>query len=78
MCIRYNSEIVTVQSIVQTQPLGLLYLIQNEFKNTALPEPKRLQDITKDVIPWLVAVNWLNCVVTKLKNLGSGEPKWMS
>lgn len=57
MCIRYNSEIVTVQSIVQTQPLGLLYLIQNEFKNTALPEPKRLQDITKDVIPWLVAVN---------------------
>lgn len=59
MCIRYNSEIVTVQSIVQTQPLGLLYLIQNEFKNTALPEPKRLQDITKDVIPWLVAVNSL-------------------
>jgi len=56
MCIRYNSEIVTVQSIVQAQPLGLLYLIQNEFKNTALPEPKRLQDITKDVIPWLVAV----------------------
>lgn len=56
MCIRYNSEIVTVQSIVQAQALGLLYLIQNEFKNTALPEPKRLQDITKDVIPWLVAV----------------------
>ncbi|XP_076263714.1 dynein heavy chain at 16F [Rhynchophorus ferrugineus] len=53
MCIRYNTEIDIVNSIVKTQPMGLLYLMLDEFKDAAIPEPTRLLEIVKNVIPWI-------------------------
>ncbi|ERL87542.1 hypothetical protein D910_04933 [Dendroctonus ponderosae] len=53
MCIRYHNEIVTIEKITKTQPLGLLYLMLNDFRDTALPEPRRLLEIAKNVIPWI-------------------------
>ncbi|XP_030751777.1 uncharacterized protein LOC115879219 [Sitophilus oryzae] len=53
MCIRYNNEIDIVTSICPEQPLGLLYLMLDQFKSTALPEPTRLLDIVKLIIPWI-------------------------
>ncbi|XP_066254312.1 dynein axonemal heavy chain 6 [Euwallacea similis] len=53
MCIRYNSEIATIESIIKAQPLGLLRLILDGFKSRALPEPTGLLEIVKRVIPWI-------------------------
>lgn len=52
MCLRYNHELVTVDSICKNQPLGMLYLMLEDFQSTAMPEPKRLLEIVKEVIPW--------------------------
>ncbi|XP_066151500.1 dynein axonemal heavy chain 6 [Euwallacea fornicatus] len=51
MCTRYQSEILIIDGIIQTQPLGLLYLMLNGFKSRALPEPTGLLNIVKNVIP---------------------------
>ncbi|XP_050294811.1 dynein axonemal heavy chain 6 [Anthonomus grandis grandis] len=53
MCTRYNSEIDVITNITNSQALGLLYLMQDGFKNSVLPEPRRLLEIAKDVIPWI-------------------------
>lgn len=57
MCIRYHNEIVTIEKIAMTQPLGLLYLMLIDFRDTALPEPRRLLEIAKNVIPWWVSAD---------------------
>ncbi|KAF2878695.1 hypothetical protein ILUMI_27474 [Ignelater luminosus] len=51
MCTRYHNEVTTIENIVDTQPLGILYLQMPKFKNTITPEPKRLIDIIEHVMP---------------------------
>lgn len=51
MCRRYHDEITLLDSIVSVQPLGIFYIQQERFKNTALPEPKRLLEIIERVMP---------------------------
>ncbi|XP_060520964.1 dynein axonemal heavy chain 6 [Cylas formicarius] len=66
MCMRYNDELSTVEKLVSKQPLGLLYLMLDQFKDTVLPEPKRLLEIVKDVIPW-IGRNKINALMTDVE-----------
>lgn len=50
-CIKYHYEIEEVQKIVNTQPLGLLFIKLTNFKETVLPEPTRLLEIVEQALP---------------------------
>ncbi|KAJ8983473.1 hypothetical protein NQ317_014931 [Molorchus minor] len=50
-CRRYHKEIMTIENVNVTQCMGLLYLQLTNFKESALPEPRRLLGIVEDTIP---------------------------
>ncbi|XP_065162410.1 dynein axonemal heavy chain 6 isoform X2 [Atheta coriaria] len=51
MCLRYNEELATIESLWDWQPMGLYYLQMIEFKGLASPEPNRLIGIIERVMP---------------------------
>lgn len=51
MCGTYHHEVEHIDTILDEQPLGLLYLKQQKLKETALPEPRRLISILEEVMP---------------------------
>ncbi|KAK4872624.1 hypothetical protein RN001_014653 [Aquatica leii] len=44
-CNRYHDELITVASIVDLQPMGILYLQNKILKELLVPEPKRLINV---------------------------------
>lgn len=57
MCKRYNEEVALITNIIPTQALGLLLLEIDDFKTTARPEPQKLIDWLKNIIPWIGKTN---------------------
>lgn len=53
MCSTYHEEVERIESIINEQALGLLYIKQQKFKETAIPEPKRLIEILEHVMPMI-------------------------
>lgn len=51
MCSTYHQEVEVIESILDEQPLGLLYIKQKKLKESAIPEPKRLISILEEVMP---------------------------
>lgn len=51
MCARYHHEIEEIKRMVDFQPLGILNLMFDEFKSTALPEPVRLLGVIDLALP---------------------------
>lgn len=51
MCATYHNEVQLIETILDEQPLGLLYIKQQKLKETALPEPNRLITILEEVMP---------------------------
>ncbi|XP_031357040.1 dynein heavy chain 6, axonemal isoform X2 [Photinus pyralis] len=50
-CTRYHKEVEIVNTVIDLQPLGILYMNQKLFKQTILPEPKRLINIIEHTMP---------------------------
>lgn len=51
MCLRYREEVRIINSIVDKQPLGILYIELEDFKSNALPQPTRLIEVLENVLP---------------------------
>lgn len=51
MCSTYHEEVKCIETILNEQQLGLLFIKQEKLKETAIPEPKRLIAILEEVMP---------------------------
>ncbi|GJQ70897.1 hypothetical protein Trydic_g814 [Trypoxylus dichotomus] len=51
LCKRYHDELKLISSIVDKQPLGILYIELEDFKSNAMPQPTRLIEILENTLP---------------------------
>ncbi|KAK9722971.1 AAA+ lid domain [Popillia japonica] len=51
LCVRYHNEVKLINSIVDKQPLGILYIELEDFKTSALPQPVRLIEVIEVTLP---------------------------
>lgn len=52
MCNRFNSEIETIEGVIESQFMGMLNLQLKNLKECAKPEPERLQTALTHILPW--------------------------
>lgn len=60
-CSRYHDELDLIEEIIENQPLGLFLLHLDKLKASITPEPIRLLEIIKRVMPtWVLVVKLTN------------------
>ncbi|KAG5888365.1 hypothetical protein JTB14_033502 [Gonioctena quinquepunctata] len=53
MCLRYHGEIKMINSMSETQSMGLLYIQLSDLMESAKPEPLRLLSYVFQTLPWI-------------------------